>query len=125
MLGSAKATSKGTLSIKIPVQKAGTKLTVTVKDSAGNVSSSVSVTVVDVVAPSKPTEFPSQIAQVGLLLMKHQLDKEVSNYFGIDIIDFPIRETANIFFGNALRTDWEDIIEKDKCSYIIGNPPFF
>ncbi|MCK1999866.1 Ig-like domain-containing protein [[Brevibacterium] frigoritolerans] len=55
VLGSAKATSKGTFSIKIPVQKAGTKLTVTVKDSAGNVSSSVSVTVADVVAPSKPT----------------------------------------------------------------------
>ncbi|MGG3480558.1 Ig-like domain-containing protein [Peribacillus frigoritolerans] len=55
VLGSAKATSKGTFSIKIPVQKAGTKLTVTVKDSAGNVSSSVSVTVADVVAPSRPT----------------------------------------------------------------------
>ncbi|MFE4813363.1 Ig-like domain-containing protein [Peribacillus simplex] len=55
VLGSAKATSKGSFSIKIAVQKAGTKLTITVKDSAGNVSSSASVTVVDVVAPSKPT----------------------------------------------------------------------
>lgn len=55
MLGSAKATSKGTFSVKIAVQKAGTKLTITAKDSAGNVSSSASVTVVDVVAPSKPT----------------------------------------------------------------------
>ncbi|PEJ37511.1 protease [Peribacillus butanolivorans] len=55
VLGSAKATSKGTFSIKIAVQKAGTKLTITAKDSAGNVSSSASVTVVDVVAPSKPT----------------------------------------------------------------------
>ncbi|MDI6533354.1 DNA methyltransferase [Bacillus mycoides] len=69
-------------------------------------------------------EFPCQIAQVGLLLMKHQLDKEVSNYFGMNIIDFPIRETANIVFGNALRIDWEEVITKDKCSYIIGNPPF-
>ncbi|MDM5212668.1 Ig-like domain-containing protein [Peribacillus sp. NJ4] len=55
VLGSAKATSKGTFSVKIAVQKAGTKLTITAKDSAGNVSSSASVTVVDVVAPSKPT----------------------------------------------------------------------
>lgn len=55
VLGSAKATSKGTFSIKIAVQKAGTKLTITAKDSAGNVSSSASVTVVDVIAPSKPT----------------------------------------------------------------------
>ncbi|MFJ7682064.1 Ig-like domain-containing protein [Peribacillus butanolivorans] len=55
VLGSAKATSKGTFSIKIPVQKAGTKLTITAKDSSGNVSSSASVTVLDVVPPSKPT----------------------------------------------------------------------
>ncbi|MGG0248738.1 Ig-like domain-containing protein [Peribacillus frigoritolerans] len=55
VLGSAKATSKGTFSIKIAAQKAGTKLTITAKDSAGNVSSSASVTVVDVIAPSKPT----------------------------------------------------------------------
>lgn len=55
VLGSAKATSKGTFSVKIAVQKAGTKLTITAKDSAGNVSSSASATVVDVVAPSKPT----------------------------------------------------------------------
>ena len=54
-LGSAKATSKGTFSIKIAVQKAGTKLTITAKDSAGNVSSSASVTVVNVVAPKKPS----------------------------------------------------------------------
>ncbi|MFD6443338.1 Ig-like domain-containing protein, partial [Peribacillus sp. NPDC060186] len=47
VLGSAKATSKGTFSIKIPVQKAGTKLTITAKDSSGNVSSSASVTVLD------------------------------------------------------------------------------
>ncbi|WP_340373547.1 Ig-like domain-containing protein [Peribacillus sp. FSL E2-0218] len=55
VLGSVKATSKGTYSIKIAVQKAGTKLSISAKDSAGNVSSSASVTVADVVAPSKPT----------------------------------------------------------------------
>ncbi|MBJ8031848.1 DNA methyltransferase [Bacillus cereus group sp. N21] len=69
-------------------------------------------------------EFPCQIAQVGLLLMKHQLDKEVSNYFGMNIIDFPIRETANIVHGNALTIDWEEVIPKNKLNYIIGNPPF-
>ncbi|MDR4926519.1 DNA methyltransferase [Peribacillus simplex] len=69
-------------------------------------------------------EFPCQIAQVGLLLMKHQLDKEVSNYFGMNIIDFPIKETANIVYGNALRIDWEEVVPKEKLTYIIGNPPF-
>jgi hypothetical protein len=54
VLGTAKATSKGVFSAKIVVQKAGTKLTITAKDSAGNVSSSAAVTVADVIAPSKP-----------------------------------------------------------------------
>ncbi|WP_057915283.1 Ig-like domain-containing protein [Peribacillus muralis] len=36
VLGTAKATSKGTFSVKIAVQKEGTKLTITAKDSAGN-----------------------------------------------------------------------------------------
>mgnify|MGYP000854163450 CR=1 FL=1 len=69
-------------------------------------------------------EFPCQIAQVGLLLMKHQMDKEVSNYFGMNMIDFPIKETATIVHGNALRIDWEKVISKDKLAFILGNPPF-
>lgn len=55
LLGSAKAASNGAFSVKIAVQKAGARLTVTAKDGAGNVSSSASVTVADVIAPSKPS----------------------------------------------------------------------
>ncbi|MEH7306648.1 Ig-like domain-containing protein [Neobacillus drentensis] len=54
VLATANAASNGVFSAKIAVQKAGTKLAVTAKDSAGNVSASVTVTVADVVAPSKP-----------------------------------------------------------------------
>ncbi|WP_186328902.1 Ig-like domain-containing protein [Bacillus sp. X1(2014)] len=54
VLATANAASTGAFSAKIAVQKAGTKLAITAKDSAGNVSSSVTVTVADVVAPSKP-----------------------------------------------------------------------
>ncbi|MEG0842998.1 MAG: DNA methyltransferase [Romboutsia sp.] len=69
-------------------------------------------------------EFPSQIAHVGMLLMKHQIDTLVSNYFGMNLIDFPIKDSANIVHGNALRIEWESIVTKDELSYIIGNPPF-
>lgn len=69
-------------------------------------------------------EFPSQIAQVGLLLMKHQMDRKISNYFGMNIIDFPIKESGNIVHGNALQIDWENIVKKYDLNYIIGNPPF-
>ena len=69
-------------------------------------------------------EFPCQIAQVGLLLMKHQMDKEVSNYFGLNLIDFPIKEAATIVHGNALTVEWESIISNSSMNYIYGNPPF-
>ncbi|UZJ79329.1 Ig-like domain-containing protein [Fictibacillus sp. KU28468] len=53
-LKSAKVSSKGTFSVSIPVQKAGTKLSVTATDAAGNVSAATTVTVIDVVPPGKP-----------------------------------------------------------------------
>ncbi|WP_165970950.1 Ig-like domain-containing protein [Peribacillus frigoritolerans] len=55
LLGTTKAAANGSFSVSIPVQGAGAKLTVTAKDSAGNVSPSASVTVADVIAPTKPT----------------------------------------------------------------------
>lgn len=69
-------------------------------------------------------EFPAEIAKLSMLLMKHQLDVEVSNYFGFNIIGFPIRENASIVKGNSLRMDWNEVVDIDKLDYIIGNPPF-
>ena len=62
--------------------------------------------------------FASEIAKISLLLMKHLMDRKVSNYFGQNIIDFPIKENANILNANALRVEWENV------DYILGNPPF-
>ncbi|WP_446728185.1 Ig-like domain-containing protein [Peribacillus sp. TH14] len=45
VIGSAKATSKGTFSVKIPKQKAGKNLYIYAKDKAKNVSESRRVTV--------------------------------------------------------------------------------
>ncbi|MEH7085427.1 Ig-like domain-containing protein [Neobacillus drentensis] len=50
----AKADSKGNFKVMIPIQKAGTKVTVTAKDTAGNVSVAKSVIVIDKTAPLVP-----------------------------------------------------------------------
>ena len=55
VIGSGKAKADGTFSVTIPVQKAGTTLSVTATDKAGNVSESTVVTVKDVTPPEKPT----------------------------------------------------------------------
>ncbi|WHY66775.1 Ig-like domain-containing protein [Neobacillus sp. SuZ13] len=50
----AKVDAKGNYKITIPLQKAGTKVIVTVKDAEGNVSAAKSVIVIDKTAPSAP-----------------------------------------------------------------------
>ncbi|SMQ85046.1 Ig-like domain (group 3) [Bacillus sp. OV166] len=51
----AKADTNGNFKVIIPAQKAGTKLIVTAKDAAGNVSVAKSITVLDKTAPVTPT----------------------------------------------------------------------
>lgn len=36
----------------------------------------------------------------------------------------PLKSNDNIHEGNALRMDWKEVLPAEKCSYIIGNPPF-
>ncbi len=69
-------------------------------------------------------DFPCQIANVSMVLMKHLMDQEVSNHFGTNLIDFPIRDNANIVHGNALHLDWNEICPAEELDYIFGNPPF-
>ena len=69
-------------------------------------------------------DFPSQIAKVGMWLMDHQMNLEVSNYFGLYYIRLPLVDSATIICDNALRIDWESVVPKSELNYILGNPPF-
>lgn len=69
-------------------------------------------------------DFPCQIAQVGLWLTDHQWNNTVAEHFGIPFVRLPLRQSATIVHGNALRLDWEDIVPKRELDYILGNPPF-
>jgi hypothetical protein len=48
----------------------------------------------------------------------------VSSAFGQYFVRLPLKKSAKIVHGNALRTDWESLVSKNELSYIIGNPPF-
>ncbi len=76
-------------------------------------------------------EFPSQIAHVAMLLMDHQMNELASVASGEYLKRIPLKKSATIMHGNALRTDWQSLIvpypwEKHvaKYHYILGNPPF-
>lgn len=76
-------------------------------------------------------EFPAQIAQVAMWLIDHQMNQMVSNTFGEYYVRLPLRKSATIKHGNALRIDWQSLIdpmpwekEQIRYHYILGNPPF-
>jgi type II restriction/modification system DNA methylase subunit YeeA len=56
-------------------------------------------------------EFPAQIAQVAMWLIDHQMNMKASETFGEYYVRLPLRKSAVIKNGNALRTDWQSLIE--------------
>ncbi len=69
-------------------------------------------------------EFPAQIAQVALWLMDHQMNLRVSEEFGLYFARIPLRTTPHVVHGNALRLDWNEVLPVERCSFVLGNPPF-
>jgi len=69
-------------------------------------------------------EFPAQIAQVALWLVDHQMNLRVSVEFGLYFARIPLTSTPGIRHDNALRVDWNEVLPAQRCSYVLGNPPF-
>ncbi|MCO5055119.1 DNA methyltransferase [Thermomonas sp.] len=69
-------------------------------------------------------EFPAQIAQVALWLMDHQMNLRVAEQFGENVLRLPLKKSATIVYGNALRIDWNDVVPAAELDFILGNPPF-
>ncbi|HEX4859425.1 MAG TPA: DNA methyltransferase, partial [Usitatibacteraceae bacterium] len=69
-------------------------------------------------------EFPAQIAQLALWLTDHQMNLRVSEEFGLYFARIPLRTSPHIVHGNALRMDWDQVVPRERLSFILGNPPF-
>jgi hypothetical protein len=94
-------------------------------------------------------EFPARIAEVAMWLIDHQMNMQISNEFGQYFVRLPLKKSATIVHGNALRMDWAEVVggnlsgsegasspryKEDTLptgrvsalgvSYILGNPPF-
>ena len=69
-------------------------------------------------------EFPAQIAQVALWLADHQMNLRVSEEFGLYFARIPLKTSPHIVHGNALRLDWNGVLPAERCSFVLGNPPF-
>ena len=70
-------------------------------------------------------DFAVSVAKTALWIAELQQQRktnEISQDFEIEYL--PLKEYNNIKEANALRIDWNDVIQADKLNYIIGNPPF-
>lgn len=59
-------------------------------------------------------DFASQIAQVAMWMIDHQMNMKAGWAFGKYYARIPLRKTAHIVHGNALRLDWDNLLDLDK-----------
>lgn len=69
-------------------------------------------------------DFAVAVAETALWISRLKANTEGVIVYDLDEHDFPLEERANIICENALRFDWNDLIEPSQVSYILGNPPF-
>ncbi len=69
-------------------------------------------------------EWPAQIAQVAMWLVDHQMNVSASRKFSKPLVRIPLKTSPTIVHGNALTIAWNDVVQKEELSYILGNPPF-
>ncbi len=69
-------------------------------------------------------EFPARIAEVAMWMMDHIANNEINEAFRLNYARIPLKDSAHILHADALETDWSALLPPDRCSYIMGNPPF-
>ena len=69
-------------------------------------------------------EFPVRIAETAMWMMDHIMNNRLSVEFGKTFTRIPLKKSPNILHGDALETDWANLLPPEDCSYVFGNPPF-
>jgi hypothetical protein len=66
-------------------------------------------------------EFPARIAEVAMWLIDHQMNMLISNEFGQYFARLPLKKGAKIVHGNALQTDWNNLIRNQDIEITANN----
>ncbi|MDE0539141.1 MAG: hypothetical protein OXH94_10500, partial [Rhodospirillales bacterium] len=69
-------------------------------------------------------EFPARIAETALWMMDHIMNNRLSLEFGQTFVRIPLEKSPHIVHGDALETDWAELLPPSDCSFVLGNPPF-
>lgn len=69
-------------------------------------------------------EFASRIAETAMWMMDHIMNSRLSLAFGKSYARIPLKKSPAIRHADALQVRWADVLHPDKCTHILGNPPF-
>ncbi|MGN6498520.1 MAG: DNA methyltransferase [Tsuneonella sp.] len=69
-------------------------------------------------------EFPAMIAEVAMWMTDHIANNAINEAFRLNYARIPLKGGATIRHGDALEIDWNAVLPAEKCSYVMGNPPF-
>ncbi|UHL62749.1 class I SAM-dependent DNA methyltransferase [Paralcaligenes sp. KSB-10] len=69
-------------------------------------------------------EAAAHISRVALWITDHQMNLEAAQRFGNTRPTVPLVDSPTIVCDNALRIDWAGVVAPERCSYVLGNPPF-
>ena len=69
-------------------------------------------------------EFPARIAEVALWMTDHIANVRLGDDFGEAYARIPLVAAPSIRCADALEFDWNELLPADRCSYVLGNPPF-
>ncbi|GGY91342.1 DNA methyltransferase [Novosphingobium colocasiae] len=69
-------------------------------------------------------EFPARIAEVAMWMMDHIANNALNESFSANYARIPLKDSAHILHGDALEEPWENLLPPERCSYVMGNPPF-
>ncbi|TPJ36644.1 DNA methyltransferase, partial [Mesorhizobium sp. B2-6-6] len=69
-------------------------------------------------------DFAVNVATTALWIAELQANAEAESIVYGMVKDLPLKDSAHVVLGNALTTDWTEVLDPTECDYIIGNPPF-
>ena len=69
-------------------------------------------------------KFSQAIAQTAMWMMDHLMNMDLGKKLGGVFVRIPIEQSPHIINGDALELNWNDVLPAEKCSYVLGNPPF-
>src|SRR3546814_6194437 len=67
-------------------------------------------------------EFPAHIAEVAMWMTEHLAYIELGRTFGKVFADIPLKDSAHIVHGDALAIAWDDVLPREECFAVLGNP---